>query len=174
MDTQIGRPERDETIEYYFKYIDLVPDGEIPEILENQRDETLSFLKTIPDARAEHRYEAGKWSISEVLAHINDAERLFTMRAFWFARGFESELPSYDSDVAVSAAKPAARSLSSHIHEFGSVRDSTLDFFRYLPSEAWVRRGVASTYAFSVRALAYIAAGHVIHHTQILRDRYLS
>ena len=173
MNKGIGRPERDETVDYYFKYIDLVPDGEIPQILEDQREETLSFLKTIPDSLASHRYAPDKWSVAEVLAHINDAERLFTMRAFWFARGFESELPSYESDLAVSAARPGERPWSSHIHEFESIRASTLDLFRYLPNDAWLRSGVASTYPFSVRALAYITAGHVIHHTRIVRERYL-
>jgi hypothetical protein len=173
MPTEIGRPDRDETVDYYFKYIDLVPKGEIPQILEDQQSETLSFLESIPDDRAGHRYEPEKWSIAEVLAHINDAERLFTMRAFWFARGFESELPSYDSDLAVLAARPAVRPWNTHVHEFASVRASTLDFFRYLPMEAWSRRGVASGYPFSVRSLAFIAAGHVIHHTRILRERYM-
>lgn len=173
MDTPIGRPARDETVEYYFKYIDLVPEGEIPEVLEDQRGETLSFLSTIPEKLAGHRYEPGKWSVAEVLAHINDTERVFAMRAFWFARGFDSELPSYEPDLAIRTGKPEERPWSTHVHEFASLRSSTQDLLRHLPADAWMRRGVASGYPFTVRALAYIAAGHVIHHTRILRERYL-
>jgi hypothetical protein len=169
----IGRPGRDETVEYYFPYIDLVPDGEIRQILADQRQETLSFLETIPEALANHRYAPEKWSVREILGHMNDCERLYTMRAFWFARAIDSPLPSFDSDLAVKTAGSADRPWSTHVHEFASIRASTVDLFRYLPPEAWHRRGVASDYPFSVRALAYIAAGHVMHHTQILKERYL-
>lgn len=168
-----GRPERDESIEYYDKYIDLVPEGDIREILERQRDEALAFLRSIPPERASHRYAPEKWTVMDVVAHVNDAERLFTMRAFWFARGMETELPSFEQEIAVATAKAGERPWSSHVEEFASVRASTITLFRYLPSEAWSRRGVASGYPFSVRALAYIGAGHVLHHTAILRERYL-
>jgi hypothetical protein len=169
----IGRPSRDETAEYYFHYIDLVPDGDIRQLLDEQRQETLSFLETIPESRASHRYAPEKWSVSEVLSHVNDCERLYTMRAFWFARGMDLPLPSFHSDLAVKTARPEDRPWSTHVHEFASIRASTVDLFRHLSAEAWLRGGIASDYPFSVRALAYIAAGHVIHHTQILRERYL-
>jgi hypothetical protein len=172
-DGGIGRPARDETVEYYFHYIDLVPDGDIRAILDEQRQETLSFLETIPEERASHRYAPDKWSVSEVVSHMNDSERLYTMRAFWFARGMQSPLPSFESGYAVTTAKGGERPWSTHVHEFASIRASTVDLFRHLPPEAWLRRGVASDYPFSVRALAYLAAGHVIHHTRILRERYL-
>lgn len=167
------RPARDESVEYYHPYIDLVPDGDIRDILDEQRAETLAFLASIPESRAGHRYAPDKWSVCEVASHINDCERLYTMRAFWFARAIDSALPSFESDFAVTTAKPADRPWSSHVHEFASIRASTLDLFRHLPEEAWLRRGIASEYSFTVRALAYIAAGHVIHHTKVLRERYL-
>ena len=173
MDSSTGRPARDETIEYYHPYIDLVPDGDIREILDRQQQETVSFLESIPVGRATHRYAPDKWSVAEVLGHINDCERLYTMRAFWFARAMESPLPSFHSDRAVTTSKSADRPWVTHIAELASIRASTVAFFRHLPPEAWLRRGVASDYPFSVRALAYVAAGHVIHHTQILKERYL-
>jgi len=173
MDDSIGRPARDETVEYYFPYIDLVPDGDIRLILDDQRAATLSFLETIPETLANHRYAPEKWSVSEIVSHVNDCERLYTMRAFWFARAMESPLPSFDSDLAVKTARSEERPWRTHIHEFASIRASTVDLFDQLQPEAWLRRGVASDYSFSVRALAYIAAGHVIHHTQILKERYL-
>ena len=93
-------------------------------------------------------------------------------RAFWFARGFDSPLPSFDQNTAMSAADADARSWRSHIDEFRAVRAATLAFFRNLPEEAWTRRGIASDNPFTVRALAYLAAGHVTHHCRILRERY--
>ena len=168
------RPARDEAAEYYFKYIDLVPAGDICAILEAQRTETLAFLRSIPAERASHRYAPDKWSVSGVLAHVNDCERLFALRAFWFARGFDSPLPSFDQEVAARNDGADTRSLASHVDEFDVLRRASLDLLRFLPEEAWLRRGIASDNPFTVRALAFIAAGHVIHHRRILTDRYLS
>jgi DinB superfamily len=169
----IGHPERTEAAEYYFRYIDQVPRGDICAILAAQHQETLAELRGISEERSRHRYQPDKWSMREVLGHINDTERLFVARAFWFARGFETPLPSFDQNVAVAAAAPDERSWTSHIEEFDAVRGATLSFFRNLPSDAWTRRGIASDNPFTVRALAYLAAGHVVHHMSILRSRYL-
>jgi hypothetical protein len=105
--------------------------------------------------------------------HLTDCERLFVSRAFWFARGFDSTLPSFDQEVAVSAAGADHRSWADLVAEFEAVRTATLTLFRSLPTDAWARRGVASDNPFTVRALAYMCVGHVNHHTAILRDRYL-
>jgi hypothetical protein len=98
---------------------------------------------------------------------------LFVFRALWFARGFDSPLPSFDQDVAVSTAGSDDRSWRSHVEEFRTIRNATVSFFQNLPADAWMRRGVASGNPFTVRALAYISAGHVSHHVKILRERYL-
>jgi len=168
------RPDRTEAAEYYFTYIDKVPDGEIVEILDWQRLETLSLLGGIPEQKSLHRYAPDKWSIREVVGHLNDCERLFVFRAFWFARAFDSPLPSFDQHIAASASAADERSWLSHVDEFAAVRSATLEFFRHLPAAAWMRRGTASGNPFSVRALAYLTAGHVIHHTNIVRARYLA
>lgn len=165
-------PDRTEAAEYYFTYINQVPAGDVCEILEAQRAELLGALGGISEERSRHRYAPDKWSIREVAAHMNDTERLFVFRAFWFARGFETPLPSFDQNIAIAAAGADARPLSSHADEFQSVRAATLSFFRTLPGDAWTRRGTASGNPFTVRALAYIAAGHVAHHLKILRERY--
>lgn len=167
-------PDRSEAAEYYFTYIDQVPAGDICETLRAQLPETLGLLREIPEDRSLRRYAPDKWSIRELVSHVNDTERLFVSRAFWFARGFDSPLPSFDQNIAASAAGADARSWNSHIEEFSAVRTATLTFFDNLPAEAWERRGIASGNPFSVRALAYIAAGHVTHHTKVLRQRYLS
>jgi hypothetical protein len=174
MTTMSTRPDRTESAPYYFTYIDqVVGDGDICRILEAQLPETLALLNGIPAERSLHRYAPEKWSIRQVVSHVNDTERLFVSRAFWFARGFDTPLPSFDQNTAISAAGADERPWGSHLEEFRAVRAATLAFFRNLPSEAWTRRGIASGNPFTVRALAYIAAGHVAHHMTILRNRYL-
>ena len=165
--------DRTEAADYYFRYIDQVAGDDICRVLEDQLPETLTLLRGISDQRSLHRYADGKWSIREVVSHLSDTERLFVFRAFWFARGFDSPLPSFDQNVAIAAAGADSRSWASVVDEFETVRAATLTFFRGLPDDAWMRRGIASDNPFSVRAFAWIAAGHVVHHTAILRERYL-
>lgn len=171
--TTIHRPERTEAAEYYFTYIDQVPAGDIRTILHSQLGETIDPLRRIPEERSLHRYAPGKWSIREVVSHLNDTERLFVFRALWFARGFDTALPSFDQNIALASAGANERPLSDHISEFEFLRAATVAFFQHLPEEAWTRRGIASGNPFTVRALAYIGAGHVAHHARILRERYL-
>jgi len=165
--------DRTEAAEYFFTYINQVPEGEIGRILEAQGRETVQLLSGISEERSLHRYAAGKWTIREVVSHINDTERMFTFRALWFARGFDSELPSFDQDVAIRTAGANDRAFLSHVDEFRAIRAATLTLFGDLPADAWTRRGKASGNPFSVRALAHITAGHVAHHLRLLRERYL-
>jgi hypothetical protein len=166
-------PKPDEAAEYYFTYIDKVPAGDICRTLEAQAAETLTLLRSISEERSLHRYAPGKWSIRETVGHVNDTERLFVFRALWFARGFDTPLPSFDQGVAVAAACADVRSWAGLVEEFRAVRAATLAFFSNLSDEDWAKRGVASGNPFTVRALAYIAAGHVAHHNAILREQYL-
>jgi hypothetical protein len=168
-----ARPDRSEAADYYFKYIDLVPAGDIRATLETQRASMATLLEGIAPEKVDYRYEPDKWSVREVLGHLNDTERLFAFRAFWFARGFDTPLPSFDQHVAISHAGAAERPWKSLVEEFLSLRASTALFFRHLPADGWLRRGIASDCPFTVRALAFLGAGHVIHHVNILRDRYL-
>jgi DinB family protein len=171
--TMTAMPDRTEAAEYYFTYINQVRQGDICAILEAQADETVVFLRTISDERSLHRYAPDKWTIRQTIGHVNDAERVFLFRAFWFARSFDTHLPSFDQNVAVLTAGSDERSWASHIQEFQTIRAATLSFFKNLPEDAWMRRGVASGNPFTVRALAYIVAGHVAHHVAIVRERYL-
>jgi hypothetical protein len=166
-------PDRTEAAEYYFTYIDQVPTGDICDILAAQLTETLALLDGISEDQSLARYAPDKWSIRQVVSHVNDTERLFVFRALWFARGFDSPLPSFDQNVAISTAGADERPWRSHVDEFRVVRAATMAFFQDLPDKAWTRRGVASGFPFTVRALAYLSAGHVNHHTRILRERYL-
>jgi hypothetical protein len=166
-------PDKTEAADYYFTYIDQVGTGDVCRILESQGEETVALLRAISEERSLHRYASGKWSIREVLSHLNDAERLWVFRALWFARGFDTPLPSFDQNVAVAAGRADARSWRSLVDEFAAIRAATVAFFETLPPEAWARRGIASDNPVTVRALAYITAGHVAHHVRILRERYL-
>ena len=159
------RPQPNEAAPYYFKYIDLVTGDDIVPALENQMGEMLEFLGGIT--------EPGKWTIREVLNHVNDGERIFTGRAHWFARGFTDALPSFEQDVAVEMAQANNTSWADLVEEFKYLRLATISFFKTLPAEAWDRTGVASDNPVTVRACAYIIAGHVAHHQRVLREKYL-
>ncbi len=167
------RPARSEAADYYFRYIDQVHGSNVLDSLSVQRRETLEVLHGVPETKAGFRYAPDKWTLREVVGHINDTERLFCTRAFWFARGFDTPLPSFDQNVAIASGRFEERSWDGLVDEFAIVRDATLAFFANLPADAWDRRGIASDNPFTVRALAYLAAGHVQHHVDIVKTRYL-
>lgn len=165
-------PDRTEAAPYFFTYIDKVPAGDIRAILETQWREAVATLSAISEDRSLHRYAPGKWSIRESFHHVNDAERVFAYRALWFARELGPELPSFDQDVAVRNAGADMRSWKSIVDEFSAIRSTSVTLFNTLPDEAWQRRGVASGNPISVRALAYIVAGHTEHHLRVLKEKY--
>ena len=172
--SNIAPPDRTEADAYYYTYIDKVPrDADIRTFLETQLGETIALLNGISDEKSLHKYAPEKWSIRESVSHINDTERVFTHRALWFARGFDIPLPSFDQDVAVKGASADARGWRAHVDEFSAIRGATIQLFRNMPDDAWDRRGIASGKEVTVRALAYMTAGHVAHHVGILRERYL-
>jgi len=169
----IGRPQEAEAAPYAFTYINQVAGNDVAGEIERQLEEALEFFAEISDQASLHRYAPGKWSIRQVLNHITDAERIFAYRALWFARGFESALPNFDQNVAVSHAEADRVSWAAHVEEFRCVRLSTIALVRNMPAPAWMRSGIASDNPVTVRALAFIIAGHVAHHLAILRKNYL-
>ncbi len=169
----IGRPQSTEAAPYYFTYINRVNGDDPLVLLEHQLDELLPFLSGTSEQKSLHRYAPDKWSIRQVLNHVTDTERAFAFRALWFARGFESPLPSYDQNISASAAKADLISWAAHVEELTRVRRATAALFRNMPEDAWMRSGIASDNRFTVRALAFIIVGHLAHHGAILRERYL-
>jgi hypothetical protein len=169
----IGRPSKSEAAEYYFTYIDQVKGDDIKVVLATQLEESPAFFTGISEDKSLHRYSPEKWSIRQVLNHISDAERAFAFRALWFGRNFTTPLPNYDQNIAASAAEAERISWAAHIEEFRRVRLATISLFANMPSEGWMRTGIASDKLFTVRALAYITAGHYAHHVKILSERYL-
>jgi hypothetical protein len=170
----IGRPDSTEAAPYYFTYIDQVTSDDPLSVIESQLDETVKLYSGISEDKSLSRYAPDKWSIRQVLNHLTDTERSFAFRALWFARGFDTPLPSYDQNIGVAGAEADRIPLASHVEEFCRVRLATISLFRNLPPAAWMRRGIASDNPFTVRALAFITAGHVIHHNRIVRERYLT
>jgi uncharacterized damage-inducible protein DinB len=168
----IARPETGEYFEYYERYINRVPPGGALETLTRQIELTLRLLSPLSDAEALKRYAPGKWSVKEVVGHMTDAERVFCYRALRFARADRTELPGFDENAYVPAASFDARPLAALLEEFADVRRATVSLYRGLDEKALRRAGVASGHDVSVRALAYIIAGHEIHHVEVLKDRY--
>jgi DinB family protein len=169
----MGLPQRTEAAPHYFTYIDLISGDDILQTMNVQLDDTAALLGGVSEEESLHRYAPDKWSVRQVISHVNDTERVFAFRALWFARGFSDPLPSFDQNMASNAARADDYSWASHLQEFRKIREATLVLFRNLPAEAWVRSGVASGNSVTVNALAYIIAGHVAHHLAILRERYL-
>jgi hypothetical protein len=169
----IGRPSPSEAAPYYFNYINRVSSDDIVPVLHSQLEETLAFLRTISEEKSLSRYAPEKWSIRQMWGHVNDTERVFLMRALWFARNFDTPMPSFDQDIAVTAAKSDDVPWARHVEEFREIRLATISFFKNLPAEGWMRKGVASGNPFTVRACAYVVAGHVAHHAAVLREKYL-
>jgi uncharacterized damage-inducible protein DinB len=169
----MSHPGRDEAAAYYFTYIDKVTQDDVVGVMEKQLGETSRVFAEISEEKSLHRYAPEKWSIRQVLSHINDAERAFAFRALWFGRGFTDPLASFDQNISVNGSRADEYSFASHVTEFGDVRRATLALFRNLPDEAWKRSGVASGDLVTVNALAHIIAGHAAHHLGILREKYL-
>ena len=172
-DITISKPDETEYLPYYGKYISLVPDGDVVAALTAQLDETLALLRSITESEAGFRYAPDKWSIKELLGHVIDTERIFAYRALRFARNDKTALSGYEQDDYIRNASFDDCALADLASEFEHVRQSNIFLFKHLNYEAWTRRGLANENEVSVRALAYIIAGHELHHCEILRSKYL-
>jgi hypothetical protein len=164
MSVNPGRPQSGEFLDYYGRYINLVPEGNISDILEQQIAETADALSSFSDEQAAWRPAPGEWNVIEIVGHLADMERVFAYRAVSFARNSPGALPGIDPDDFMTDAGFARRSLADVLAEFAAVRQASVTLFRSLDEAAWLRRGVASDNDVSVRALAYITAGHELHH----------
>jgi hypothetical protein len=167
------RPQSSDYAPYYGKYVMLVPDGDFLEILESQLREMKLLLEPLTDRQADFRYAPGKWSIKETLGHMNDAERVFAYRLLRIARGDQTPLPGFEQDDYVKVANSSARKLSDLLEEFTAIRRATISLVRSLDDASWLRRGTASGKEVSVLAMAFIIAGHALHHRTIFEKHYL-
>jgi len=168
----IARPGNTEYAPHYGDYVSAVPDGDVIDLLQRQIRETTSVLGRIDEAKSRFRYAPGKWSIREVVGHLSDAERGFTYRALRFARSDATPLPPFDENAWAEVSNADQRPLRELTAEFEAVRGATLALFRGFTPEEFARAGTASGHHITVRALAYITAGHERHHLNVLRERY--
>src|SRR5580692_4019109 len=170
----MNRPAPSEFADFYASYISKVPGTDVLGVLESQRLQMLHLFSGRSERDGSFRYAPGKWTVKEVLGHITDTERIFTYRALRIARGDQTPLPGFEQDDYVRNGGFNERPLASLVEEFAHVRSASLALFRSLGPEAWLRRGTASKNEVSVRALAFITAGHELHHRRILEERYFS
>jgi len=170
----ISPPQSNEYAPYYGKYISLVAGGDILAALETQAGGTHAFLSARSEPDGNLRYAPEKWTVKQVLGHLCDTERIFAYRALRIARADRTPIEGIEQDDYVRKGPFAEGRLADMIAEFLSIRAATLSLLRGLNADAWTRRGVANKTEVSVRALAYIIAGHELHHRRILRERYFA
>jgi hypothetical protein len=168
------RPAPSEFAPFYAGYVARVPDGDLLQTLEAGLSDYLATLGTLPEARGGFAYAPGKWTLRELLGHVIDAERVFAYRAMRIARGDTTPLPGFDEKAWVPASQANQRSLADLLAELRAVRVATIALLRHLPEDAIDRVGTASDHPVSVRGLAWIIAGHPIHHLGVVRERYLA
>jgi hypothetical protein len=167
------RPDRSEYADFYHTYVGVVPDGDIVQTLRAQLTETERLLRDASEGRADFRYAPGKWTLKEVVGHLVDAEWVFTVRALHFARGDTQPLPGMDQEEFAARAS-FAQPLPVLVEQLRSLRAASVLFFEALTDAEWNRTGNASGCDFTVRSIAWIIAGHELHHRKVLAERYLA
>lgn len=168
----ITRPEPGEYAPFYETYVSKIKGNDILGILEAQRLQMAQLYAAHSERDGNFRYAPDKWTVKEVLGHVTDTERIFTYRALRIARGDQTPLPGFEQNDYVPAGNFAARTMADLAEEFALVRGASIALFKSLPKDAWPRRGVASKNEVTVRALAFIVAGHELHHRLVLEERY--
>ncbi len=174
MNPIITPPGLDEAPAYYERYISIIKNGDAYAFMEKQLAEIPAYIKSIQESKSEFRYAEGKWTIKQLISHITDCERVFSYRALTFARGESITLPGFNQDVWTQNIDFTQYTLADLAEEFEIVRKGTLLVYKNLSDEALMRKGIANKNEVTVRAIAYITAGHAEHHINILRDRYIN
>ncbi len=170
----MDRPTPEEYPEYYNQYLNLVKDGDIINILEEQSLYVQKFIASIPEEKGDSTYGFGKWTIKEVFGHLIDSERILTYRALRIARRDKQPLPGYEQDDYVKNAKYYRKTLKEIADEMLLLRAANLKFFESFDSEDMIQRGVANDQELTVRAILYILAGHELYHINFIKDNYLN
>ncbi|MGN6618942.1 MAG: DinB family protein [Ilyomonas sp.] len=168
------RPANGEFAPHFQKYIDLVKGNNIADIIANHEAELSSFYNALPEEKAEYAYAENKWTIKEVLQHLIDAERIFAYRALRIARNDSTPLPGFDEDSYAENANANSRSLSSLKDEFNAVRNASDKLLLSLTEEQLQHKGTSSNHSSTSNSFAYMIYGHLLHHKNILQERYLA
>ncbi|GAA3410425.1 DinB family protein [Paenibacillus hodogayensis] len=168
----LRRPEKTEFGSYFARYTGLVPEGKLTEVLQGQTERMLALFGSLSEEDGSYRYAPDKWSVKQVLGHITDTERIMGYRMLCIARGDASPLPGFDENRYAEAGEFDRLPLADLLADFRVMRASTLSLIGSLPESGWDRSGTVSGNAMTSRALAYIIAGHALHHLNVLEERY--
>ena len=168
------RPEITEYKDDYENYVSLVGETDIVFAMRKQLAEVEKLFASISEEKGEYAYATGKWTIKELLGHLINGERVFSYRALRISRGDKTPLSGFDQDLLTDNGNFNSVSLADLMQEFSHLCQANIIFFQNLSDEAWERTGTVNDNPASVRAIAYNMAGHVRHHIDILRFRYLS
>ncbi|HET6528647.1 MAG TPA: DinB family protein [Balneolaceae bacterium] len=171
-DWQDNQPTSDEYGDSYKGYVSLVNSKNVITALLQQGQKLTALIHTLSSKQADYRYAEGKWSVRQVLGHLIDTERVMAYRALCISRGDKTPLPGFDQDKYMDHAHFEERDLQSLAAEYDALRNADISMFSSFNQEQAQRSGTASGYPVSVRALAYIIAGHEKHHLNILKERY--
>ncbi|MEP6626838.1 MAG: DinB family protein [Ginsengibacter sp.] len=170
----MSRPATDTYPSHFEPYVKLVNEEDLKSALRAQSSDAENFLKTISEEKSFHRYAEKKWTIKEVLQHIIDAERVFTYRALAFARGDKNNLPSFDENGYAANSRANERTWQDLISEFSANRKASEMMFNSFSEEVLDNSGSSNNHPVTVRALGYITVGHLTHHLNIIKERYLT
>ncbi len=164
-------PQTHEYPEWGQNYINQV-DGDIVAILQDQATSFPNCIKNLIE-KGDYAYAPGKWTIKELVGHIIDTERIMMYRLLCFARGEAASLPGFEEDDYVANAHFKDSNLFNMAEEFSLMRKSNMYLINSFNEEELNRLGLANGKQMSVRAIIYVIAGHIIHHTKIINERYL-
>lgn len=167
------RPQSGTYPVYFDNYIKLVDAISIEEAIEKYSDDLIKFFKKIRESNADYRYAPGKWSLKELLQHIIDAERIFAYRALCIARKDGTHLPGFDENSYAAESKADSRTWKSLLKEFKSVRKSTNNLIKSLNEEQLQQSGNTNGQPNTVVAISFVIFGHIIHHMNMVKERYL-
>jgi hypothetical protein len=169
----VNRPTESEYAPDYQGYIDQVSESDILPVLRAQMDELDVLLERVEPHQETFRYAEGKWSIREIVGHLIDGERVFGYRAFCIGRGEQQNLPGFDQDDYMLTSHYDQIELEDLVSELRLIRLGNIAMFRIFDEESWNRVGTANGNEITARAIAFIIAGHLRHHMNVLRERYL-
>lgn len=167
------KPIKSEFPEYYSRYVDIVPVGNIINLLEKQSITLVDFFSGISEKKSLFRYAKGKWSIKEILGHLIDAERILAYRILRYVRNDKTDLPQFDENNYVKNSRFDNILFIHLIEEFRALRYSNLLLFRRFGQESLLITGTAESNEFTVRAILNIIYGHTAHHLKIVEEQYL-
>jgi uncharacterized damage-inducible protein DinB len=170
----MNRPEKNEYDPYYETYISLVGNGDIVDTLERQAAEMEEIFSAIPEEKGPYAYAAGKWTIKELLGHMIDGERIFMYRVFRISRADKTPIEGFEQDGYIENAHANSRAFADLLAEFAALRRANVIAYRNFTDHDWLRTGTANELEITPRAMAYIMAGHIMHHLNILRTHYLA